>query len=60
MLGEGGALDVFAAEHTVISFELNWLYDPLGLVLDQDVGGDVLVFPAEEVNGGVGLAVDCQ
>ena len=60
MLGEDGALDVLAAEHTVISCELKWLYDGLGLVLDQDVGGDVLVLPAEEVHRGVGIAVDCQ
>ena len=49
MLGEGGVLDVLVAVHTVISLELEWLYDGLGHVFDQGVGGDVLVVPAKDV-----------
>ena len=60
MLGEGGVLDVIVAEHTVFSLELEWLYEGLGHVLDQGVGGDVLVVPAKDVHWGVGIAIDSQ
>ena len=59
MLSEGGVLDVLVAEHTVISLELEWLYDGLGHVLDQG-GGDVLVVPAKDVHWGVDLAINSQ
>ena len=51
MLGKGCALDVFVAQHTVVSCELYWLYHRLVHVLDQGVNSDVLVLPAEDVHG---------
>ena len=60
MLGEGGVLDVLVAEHTVISLDLEWLYEGLGHVLDQGVCADVLVVPAKDVHWGVDLAINSQ
>ena len=52
-------LNIVVAQHTVVSFLLQWLYHRLVFVLDQEVHGAVLVLPAEDVNGAVSHLVYC-
>ena len=54
--GEG----VGVTKHAVLSLELEWGDVGLGLVRDQRVRGDVVLVPAQDVNGGIDLVVEPQ